>query len=901
MKFLSNYDLMQNQLMNAVVHRLPTPPVNPAEGQIYYDTIEKRQFTFNGTKWVGNDASDAYQMNATDIVTLINASSEVIDDNNLSAEVNDAIARKHSHDNKALLDTYTVLNADLVSAVELKHLQNTDTGTNSVTFTIGEGGVKVATVEGKLNVRNNANSAFADLVAANVTANGNLTVTGDVTIGTGANRHLINTLKTTITTSGKKTDVGAESTNVFEIVDGSAIPNNLFEVRQNGDTVIGGILTVNGTGTSSFAGDVNIGGALSVKDGIVGGTTMELGEDLVVKGNTILGDDAQVDTTTVYGSTTVHSGYTKAAVVALVDTWKTNHAGYTPEELRAYVATLPDVFAVVDGSEVKDADGVVITPAVPLLQVKGNGDTIFGGVLTVNGDGESFFAGDVRIGGDQTVEGGLTVLGDATVQAILTQDDMRIVGNLDVEGSTTLGNDASSDVVNINGITTITTSTDKAAIDAAVDAYVTANPNATEEQIDTYKQSLVGYIDVFAIKDSKDADIFQVKGNGDTVIGGVLTVNGSGQSSFAGDVNIGGALSVKDGIVGGTTMQLGEDLTVEGTLKVYGDTLLGDDASIDKTTIKGVTTVVSPVTKAAGQTADLIFKVVDSEATALFSVATNGDTTVGGALTVNNGATVHADFTGDNLNLSGNLVVNGNTTLGNEATDTLTVVAKTILPTSTTIGEVTYAELYNAVGLRHTQNTDTGTNSETFAIGTDGILIQNAGGVEARLRNADNSDYVDLRVKNLFVEGESTVIQSNIVSIGDSEIELNGDITTSATNSDGGITIKRLKSGDETRADAKLTYNNSTNRWQTTQGDAESQLVTAIVANKIVKTIGDGVNTEFVITHNLNTRDLTVGIRMTSSPFEMVMTDVEMTSLNSVTIKFAGVPEENEFTVTIIG
>ena len=63
------------------------------------------------------------------------------------------------------------------------------------------------------------------------------------------------------------------SVNVFQVVDSAASPVPLFEVRQNGDTVIGGILTVNGTGTSTFAGDVSIGGNLTVLHTLLGSKT----------------------------------------------------------------------------------------------------------------------------------------------------------------------------------------------------------------------------------------------------------------------------------------------------------------------------------------------------------------------------------------------------------------------------------------------------------------------------------------------------------------------------------------------------------------------------------------------------------------------------------------------------
>jgi hypothetical protein len=213
----------------------------------------------------------------------------------------------------------------------------------------------------------------------------------------------------------------------------------------------------------------------------------------------------------------------------------------------------------------------------------------------------------------------------------------------------------------------------------------------------------------------------------------------------------------------------------------------------------------------------------------------------------------------------------------------------------------TNANIADAVSKKHAQNTDTGTSSATYTIGSSGVKIKNSSGTELQVRNNADTAYADLRIKNLYIEGDTTQINSNIVNIGDSEIELNTDITTAAANSDGGITVKRLAADNTTRKDAKMTYNNSTNRWQTTQGPSTGTLTTAIVANKVVAAIGDGSATSIAITHNLNTRDLAVSIRETASPYSLVMTDVEFTDANTITLKFAVAPTASQFTVTIVG
>lgn len=202
----------------------------------------------------------------------------------------------------------------------------------------------------------------------------------------------------------------------------------------------------------------------------------------------------------------------------------------------------------------------------------------------------------------------------------------------------------------------------------------------------------------------------------------------------------------------------------------------------------------------------------------------------------------------------------------------------------------------------HNQNTDTGTNSSTFQLDNDanGVIIKNESGV-LEVRNAADSNYADIRVNNLTVNGTTTTINSNEVNIGDSTILLNSDITTSSANSDGGIAIKRLMANNTTRKDAELTYNISSNRWETTFGAVTGTLVTAQIANKITAVIGDGLAYSYVVTHNFNTRNCAVGIRETASPYAAVICDWEFTNENTITFKFAEPPTNNQYTVTIVG
>lgn len=52
MKFYSNIDLLLNEIQNFRVHNLAAAPQNPVEGQHYFNTIDKTEYLFDGTKWV---------------------------------------------------------------------------------------------------------------------------------------------------------------------------------------------------------------------------------------------------------------------------------------------------------------------------------------------------------------------------------------------------------------------------------------------------------------------------------------------------------------------------------------------------------------------------------------------------------------------------------------------------------------------------------------------------------------------------------------------------------------------------------------------------------------------------------------------------------------------------------
>lgn len=75
---------------------------------------------------------------------------------------------------------------------------------------------------------------------------------------------------------------------------------------------------------------------------------------------------------------------------------------------------------------------------------------------------------------------------------------------------------------------------------------------------------------------------------------------------------------------------------------------------------------------------------------------------------------------------------------------------------------------------------------------------------------------------------------------------------------------------------------------------------TSVVARKY-SVVLTGSATSYTVTHNLGTRDVSVSVRETNSPYAQVFADVEMTTGDTVTVSFATAPSSGQYTVTVIG
>lgn len=76
-KFVTNINLLQNELQNAVVQVLATDPTNGKMGQIYYNSANKALMQYDGAKW--NKVGVVYQQDSTTgaVITGLDASGNV--------------------------------------------------------------------------------------------------------------------------------------------------------------------------------------------------------------------------------------------------------------------------------------------------------------------------------------------------------------------------------------------------------------------------------------------------------------------------------------------------------------------------------------------------------------------------------------------------------------------------------------------------------------------------------------------------------------------------------------------------------------------------------------------------------------------------------------------------------
>ncbi|WP_461366632.1 hypothetical protein [Candidatus Darwinibacter acetoxidans] len=180
MKVLTNLDLSKNELQNARIQNLATAPANPVPGQIFFHTGDQVFFGWDGSAWVDL----GQELDGSEIVALINASSAVIDDDNLSTAANDAIGKRHAHSNKGTLDQITAA----YTTAEKTKLAGISTGATKVEQSATNGNIKIDGTERTVYTHpgsgtNPHGTTKADVGLGSVENKSSATIRGELTSG----------------------------------------------------------------------------------------------------------------------------------------------------------------------------------------------------------------------------------------------------------------------------------------------------------------------------------------------------------------------------------------------------------------------------------------------------------------------------------------------------------------------------------------------------------------------------------------------------------------------------------------------------------------------------------------------------------------------------------------------
>jgi hypothetical protein len=146
---------------------------------------------------------------------------------------------------------------------------------------------------------------------------------------------------------------------------------------------------------------------------------------------------------------------------------------------------------------------------------------------------------------------------------------------------------------------------------------------------------------------------------------------------------------------------------------------------------------------------------------------------------------------------------------------------------------------------------------------------------------------------DLNVTGTINSVNTTQVNIVDNKINLNTDFT-GAPVADAGIRVER---GDG--ADVEILWNETNDNWTLTNNGTNYHAIVRKFASDITTT--ESAPFTFVATHNLGTRDVTVQVFATASPYNQIECDVDHTSTSVVTLTFAAQPTAGAYRVVITG
>ena len=378
--------------------------------------------------------------------------------------------------------------------------------------------------------------------------------------------------------------------------------------------------------------------------------------------------------------------------------------------------------------------------------------------------------------------------------------------------------------------------------------------------------------------------------------------------------------------IASNSVALGTDTTGDYVQSLVAGTGV---SSTGATSGEGTTHTLS-IGQAVGTTDNVTFAGVTSDAIRVGVTAAGEIDTTTGNLTIDSaGGTVTVD---DNLVVSGNLTVSGTTTTIN--TETLTVDDNIIVlnnnatgaPTENAGIEVERGSSTN-VALRWNETDD------KWQITNDGSTYGNIATVDdvnaVSVTNLDNIGDVTITsaANGDFLKYNGSAWVNDPINLGtDTTGNYVADVTAGT-----GITVTHTP-GEASSAAVAIASNYAGQNTSTTLGTvttgtwngtavgveyggtgsttasaarlalgATVASASATLPQKLAFDIGNNSATSFVLTHGLNTRDVTVQIAEKSAPYNVVIADVALATADTVSVSFATAPTTNQYRAVIIG
>lgn len=345
-----------------------------------------------------------------------------------------------------------------------------------------------------------------------------------------------------------------------------------------------------------------------------------------------------------------------------------------------------------------------------------------------------------------------------------------------------------------------------------------------------------------------------------------IVVSGSGGAnstpviSLADDVNIASSLNINNG---NFTVDSNGNAYAQGTLQVHGNTTLDSSLQVD-----GATTF-------------------------------NNAVTVNAALQVNNTANITGDVEiGGTLTIDGNLQLSGiefvsdyGNSIQESGTDLVITAGNGDIVLNPNGSLVVNADVSAyAVHTQTVTNTSGTLNVESNTSVDISAPAVNITGPLAVNSNTTFQQNVTIE-GDLEVRGTLNAIDRQTLDVADNQITLNSNWTGAPTQ-DAAIIVNRGTAGN-----SSLLWSEANDQWQLTNDGTNYHSI----ARKYVEVVGDDANNQFIITHNLNSYDVTIQVYENNPNRELVETDININDANSITVAFVDAPSTNSYRVVIVG